>query len=124
MAPNPSRLISDVERPTTVVIGVFILLGCASLALVGLFFVPPAGSRWITGVILVVNFVLPVAVWSRRNWARVVLLVLFLLGLLGTLLSLYVLRRFSIPLAGPLVRGMLLTQSVGQAIGLACLFKI
>ena len=111
------------QRPMTVMIGVSLLLTTALLGLVGLFMAPVGGLKFSTVVAIALNFALPVFIWGRRNWARIVLLVLFLLGSLGLLLALYVLRRYSISVGGALVRGLLLMQSILPAVALACLFS-
>jgi hypothetical protein len=113
----------DVERPTGVVMGVLLFLICALLGLVALLAAPAGGSRWTTIVVVALNFGLPLAVWERRNWARIVLLLLFLTGLLGLLLRLSVMQLLSMPSEGAVARALVLTQIVLQVAAFACLFS-
>jgi len=114
---------SDVERPIAVVMGVLLFLICGLLGLVGLLVTPAGGSRWTTIVIVALNFGLPLAAWDQRHWARIALLLLFLVGLLGLLLRLSVIRLLSMPSDGALVRVLVLTEIVLQVAALACLFS-
>jgi len=103
--------------------GVLLFLICGLLGLVGLLVTPAGGSRWTTIVIVALNFGLPLAAWDQRNWARVALLLLFLIGLLGLLLRLSVIRLLSMPWDQALVRVLVLTEIVLQIGALACLFS-
>ena len=114
---------SQVERPIPLVIGVLLFLGSTLLGLVDVFVVSTVGSRWMMVVIVALNLGLAIAIWDRRNWARIVLLVLFIIGLLGVFVRLSVMRLLSIPSEGALAYGLVLTQIGVQAVALACFFS-
>jgi len=109
---------SDVERPQAVFIGVYLAAASVLLGLFKAMFVPVPGPIWLAVVIVAVILALVFAVWRRHNWARIVLLILFLLGLPGLFLMRDVLMQ-----QGAFSGLILLAQTLAQAIALYYFFS-
>ena len=68
-------------RPKSVVLGVSLFVGTIAIGTLRTLVLPAPGPRWIAATVLIVMLALTIAVWRRRNWARILVLVLFLVGL-------------------------------------------
>lgn len=104
--------------PKRVVTAVALLVASVLLGLLKIVLIPPPGPVWIAGVVVVVMLGLAVAIWAQRNWARILTLLLFLLGLPAIFLLGESLAR-----EGTVVSiALFLLQTALQALALACLF--
>lgn len=105
------------NRPKRVVTAVALLVASLLLGLLKIVLMPRPGPVWIAGVVIVVMLGLAVAIWAQKNWARILTLLLFLLGLP----SIFLLGE-SLAREGAVSIALFLLQTVLQALALACLF--
>lgn len=105
------------SRPRTVAIGVGLFAGSVAIGALKMLFVPVPGPLWFGVLILVILLALAFAVWSRQNWARILLLVLLLMGLAGTFFV-----REELLQEGPFFIATMVGQTVMQAAGVIYMF--
>lgn len=75
---------SNTDRPRAVVFGVALLVTSNVLALLRIPSLPDAASTWTLVVLAMIPaFGLILGIWYKRNWARLVFLIWFLLGVIS-----------------------------------------
>jgi hypothetical protein len=71
---------------------------------------------------MVIMLALGFAIWARQNWARLVFLILFLLGLLALFWARRVLGQLGLGQLAPQSGVMSLLHTIMQVVALGCLF--
>ena len=110
------------ERPHTVIIATWLIVGSVALSLITVLFMRLPLFRWSPGGYMVIMLALGFAIWARQNWARFVFLILFLLGLVALFWARRVLGQLGLGQLGAQFGVMSLLQTIMQVVALGCLF--
>jgi hypothetical protein len=108
----------EIARPRQVGIGVAVYVAALVFGLFKIILVPVRDPWWIAPIIVVIMMGLAFAIWRRQNWARYLLLILFLLGL-----PMLFAIRAELAQQGVLGFAILVLQTIAQAISLVFFFS-
>lgn len=108
---------SNNTRPNYVVCSVWLYIASLMLGLLKAIIVPVPGEKLPGLVFVILMLAFPLAFWCRQNWARLLFLVFFLLGLPALFLI-----RDQLMQRGALAVTTLAAQTILQGVSVAFLF--
>lgn len=114
---EPTTSPTPTERPVEASRAIWLIAASLVLGVLRCVLLPPPGPLWVAYVTVALLAALTFAIARGANWARIVFLVLFLLGLPGMFFIGNLLLQ-----EGPVALGVLTVQTVLQAGALVLLF--